>query len=192
MTFLPPSDPTGPLLVKISCQDRAAFRTLYSASAPKLLGVLMRMLGNRAEAEDALQEVFTRIWLNAHKFDPEKGSGMGWLITIARNHAIDRLRIRKPEARRSTGRDGEDGADPVDMLADPAPGVESMLAARGDMQRVVECFGKLERDKSAAVKGAYLEGLSYQDLSDRFNVPLNTMRSWLRRSLLQLRECLGQ
>nr|WP_218132164.1 sigma-70 family RNA polymerase sigma factor [Roseicitreum antarcticum] len=172
-------------------QDRSAFRTLYSASASKLLGVLVRMLGNRAEAEDALQEVFTRIWLNAHKFDPDKGGGMGWLITIARNHAIDRLRTRKPEAQRRTRDDG-DTVDPVDMLADPTPGVEAMLATRGDMQRVVECFGTLEREKSAAVKGAYLEGLSYQDLSERFNVPLNTMRSWLRRSLLQLRECLDQ
>lgn len=191
MTFLPPADPSGPLLAKIATQDRDAFRTLYSASASKLLGVLIRILSNRAEAEDALQEVFTRIWLNAHKFDPGKGSGMSWMITIARNHAIDRLRSRKPEAKRSVGPDG-DGVDPVDLLVDPAPGPEAALESRGDMQRVVECFGQLERDKSAAVKGAYLEGLSYQDLSDRFNVPLNTMRSWLRRSLLQLRECLDQ
>jgi RNA polymerase sigma-70 factor (ECF subfamily) len=182
-------------LSRIAAQDRAAFRALYGAVAPKLLGILLRMLRDRAEAEDALQEVFTRIWLNARKFDPAKGRAMTWLATIARNHAIDRLRAR-PEARGARlesgprpGPDG-DGPDIVDTLPDTRPGAEAQLSARGEMGRVVACFGELPSDRAAAVRGAYLDGLSYADLAARHNVPLNTMRTWLRRALIALRECL--
>lgn len=182
-------------LSRIAAQDRAAFRALYAQVAPKLLGVLLRILRDRAEAEDALQEVFTRIWLNARKFDPAKGRAMIWLLTIARNHAIDRLRAR-PAARGARlesgplrGADG-DGPDLVDTLPDPGPGAEAQLTARGEMGRVVACFGELPPDRAAAVRGAYLEGLSYADLAERHGVPLNTMRTWLRRALIALRECL--
>lgn len=186
------------ILGRIAAQDRAAFRALYAQSAPKLLGVLVRMLRNRAEAEDALQEVFTRIWLNARKFDPAKGRAMSWLVTIARNHAIDRLRAR-PEARGARlesgprrGGDEREGRDIIDTLPDSRPGAEAQLAAKGEMGRVVGCFGELPRDRAAAVRGAYLEGLSYTELAAQYAVPLNTMRTWLRRALITLRECLDR
>ena len=89
-------DPVSELFLRVAAQDRAAFRSVYSATSAKLMGVLLRILANRAEAEDALQEVFTRVWLRAGRFDPAKGAGMTWLVAIARNHAIDRLRSRKP------------------------------------------------------------------------------------------------
>lgn len=148
------------------------------------MGVLLRMLGTRAEAEDALQEVYTRVWVRANRFDPALGRGMNWLIAIARNAAIDRLRARPAPSR--TG----DEADEVDALPDGRPGAEATLIARGEAQRVVDCMDRLEPDRAAAVRGAYLQGQSYQDLAARHNVPLNTMRTWLRRSLLRLRECL--
>ena len=91
-------DGIAALLARCAAQDRAAFRALYSQGAPKLFGLLIRMLGERAEAEDALQEVFTRVWLKAARFDPARGSGMAWLVALARNHAIDRLRARPPAA----------------------------------------------------------------------------------------------
>ena len=197
-TRLTDDDDATAILGRIAAQDRAAFRALYGKAAPKLLGVLVRMLRDRAEAEDALQEVFTRIWLNARKFDPAKGRAMSWLVTIARNHAIDRLRAR-PEARgarmesgpRRSGDDG-DGIDIIDTLPDTGPGPEARLAARGEMGRVVDCFGELPRDRAAAVRGAYLDGLSYADLARQYGVPLNTMRTWLRRALITLRECLDR
>lgn len=174
-------DPLAPLLNRVADQDRAAFQALYSAASAKLFGVLLRIIGNRSEAEDALQEVFTRIWLRANRYDPEKGRVMTWAIAIARNHAIDRLRAR-----------GETQADEgeAEALVDSRPGVEAGLIARGEARRVVECMATLEPDRRAAVQGAYLGGLSYQQLSDQFNVPLNTMRTWLRRSLSRLKECL--
>jgi RNA polymerase sigma-70 factor (ECF subfamily) len=176
-------DPVSKLLLDVAAQDRAAFRAVYSLTASKLMGVLFRILGNRAEAEDALQEVFTRVWLRAGRYDPAKGAGMTWLIAIARNHALDRLRARKPEQ-------SEDGE--ADLVADTAPRAETRLIAAGEARRVNECFETLEPDRAMAVRGAYLDGLSYQDLADRAAVPLNTMRTWLRRSLLKLKECLDQ
>lgn len=171
------------LLLRVAAQDRAAFRSVYSATSAKLMGVLLRILANRAEAEDALQEVFTRVWLRAGRFDPAKGAGMTWLVAIARNHAIDRLRSRKPEQ-------SEDGE--ADLVADSAPGAETRLIAAGEASRVSACFDTLEPDRAEAVRGAYLNGQSYQDLADRYGVPINTMRTWLRRSLAKLKECLDQ
>lgn len=174
-------DPLYPLLSRVAEQDRAAFQALYSAASAKLFGVALRILGNRSEAEDALQEVFTRIWLRANRYDPEKGRVMTWAIAIARNHAIDRLRARSE----SQADEGE-----TEALVDNRPSVEAGLIARGEARRVVECMASLEPDRRAAVQGAYLGGLSYQQLSEQFNVPLNTMRTWLRRSLSRLKECL--
>jgi RNA polymerase sigma-70 factor (ECF subfamily) len=177
-------DPIADLLLRIQKQDRQAFREIYAASSAKLMGVLLRILADRAEAEDALQEVFTRVWLRAARFDASRGRGMTWLISVARNHAIDRLRARAAASSRQTGQ------DQADEIADPRPDVLAALVAQGEARRVVDCFGQLDPDKSAAVRGAYLEGWSYDDLARRFDVPLNTMRTWLRRSLLRLRECL--
>lgn len=171
------------LLGRIAAQDRAAFRSLYHEAGPKLMGVLVRILGTRSEAEDALQEVFTRVWLRAGRFDPSRGAGMTWLVALSRNHAIDRLRARKPE---------QNDDDAAALIADTAPRAEVRLIAKGEARRVSECFDTLEPARADAVRGAYLDGLSYDALALRHNIPLNTMRTWLRRSLLKLRECLEQ
>ncbi|MCF8486684.1 MAG: sigma-70 family RNA polymerase sigma factor [Rhodobacteraceae bacterium] len=176
-------DPVTQMLLGVAARDRAAFRQIYSAASAKLMGVLLRILGNRAEAEDALQEVFTRVWLRADRYDPTKGAAMTWLVAIARNHAIDRLRARKPEQ-------SEDGE--AELVVDRAPRAETRLIAAGEARRVTHCFATLEPDRAEAVRGAYLDGLSYQDLADRYAVPINTMRTWLRRSLAKLKECLDQ
>jgi len=187
------SDPSlDDLLQQVARQDRAAFRAVYGQSAPKLMGVLLRMLGSRDEAEDVLQEVYIRVWRRAAQFDAARGQAMGWLIAIARNAALDRLRAR-PEARgirRADPSNDPDAPDPVAALPALGPEAEGLLAVRGEMARVVDCFGELEPDRARAVQGAYLMGLSYQDLADRYGVPLNTIRTWLRRSLQRLRECL--
>lgn len=174
-------DPIASLLTRIAAQDRAAFRTIYSAASAKLMGVLLRILGNKAEAEDALQEVFTRVWLRANRFDPEKGRGMTWLIAIARNLAIDRLRQRH---------DTVNDEDAMASVADPTPRAENRLIAQGEARRINDCFATLEPDRADALRGAYLTGLSYIDLAARHSVPLNTMRTWLRRSLARLKECM--
>lgn len=173
-------DPVADLITKCAAADRSAFRQLYRTTSAKLMGVLLRMLGERAEAEDALQEVYTRVWLRAGRYDPAKGRGMTWLIAIARNLAIDRLRAR-PEIHSDDG---------LDTVQDASPRAETRLVAQGEAKRMADCFDTLDADKADAVRGAYLNGLSYLDLAARHAVPLNTMRTWLRRSLLKLKECL--
>lgn len=176
-------DPIADLLLKIAVQDRAAFRQIYSDAASKLMGVLLRILGNRAEAEDALQEVFTRVWLRASRYDPVKGRGMTWMIALARNHAIDRLRARRD----TSEEDGE-----MEAVADTTPRAETRLIAQGEARRINICFETLEHDRATALRGAYISGHSYQELAEQFSVPLNTMRTWLRRSLQKLKECMEQ
>jgi RNA polymerase sigma-70 factor (ECF subfamily) len=167
----------------IVLRDRDAFRALYSATSAKLFGVCLRVLSDRAEAEDALQEVYVKIWHKADRFAVTGHSPMTWLITVARNHAIDRVRQRRGEA---------DALDPEAILADPAAGPEAQAIAAGEARRIVECLEELAPDRAAAVKGAYLDGQSYAALAGRFDVPLNTMRTWLRRSLLTLKDCLSR
>ena len=174
-------DPISEMIAGVARGDRAAFRALYDATSAKLFGVLVRILGNRAEAEDALQEVFTRFWLNARRFDAGRGRGMTWLIAVARNHAIDRLRARPART---------DGDEAMALVADGRPGAEAQVIAAGEARRIADCFGTLDPARADAIRGAYLGGLSYEDLSRRHDVPLNTMRSWLRRGLLKLKECL--
>lgn len=170
------------LLARVAAQDREAFRELYHATSAKLYGVALRILGNRTEAEDALQEVFTRIWLRAGRFDPDKGSPMGWMIALARNHSIDIVRTR---------RDQKNDDQSAEELPDLRQSAEESVIAHGEALRILSCLAQLEPEKAQAVRGAYLGGLSYQDLANRYNVPLNTIRTWLRRSLIALRECLA-
>lgn len=169
------------LIVRISMKDRGAFDSLYRQTNAKLFGVCLRVLNNRAEAEEALQEVYIKIWTKADRFAVSDLSPISWLVAVARNHAIDRIRARRqPVADIDTALD----------VADPAAGPEAQAVASGEGQRLHQCLDELEKDRAAAVRGAYLKGESYSELAQRHGVPLNTMRTWLRRSLMKLRECL--
>ncbi|MFN6952056.1 MAG: sigma-70 family RNA polymerase sigma factor [Albidovulum sp.] len=174
-------DPVADLISRVAQADRDGFRMLYRSTSAKLFGVCLRILKERDEAEDAVQEIYTRVWLNARRYDAARARGMTWLIAIARNHAIDRLRSRPAP----TSSD-----DAVAEIADRKPGPEAQVVARGEARRIADCFDRLEPARAAAIRGAYLGGQSYEDLSRQHGVPLNTMRSWLRRGLLKLKECL--
>ena len=171
------------LLARCALRDRQAFRDLYARTSAKLFGVTLRILRDRAEAEEALQEVYVKIWQRADRYVAGGYSPISWLVAVARNHSLDLLRARKPQG------------DDIDLaldVADAQPNPEQAEANRGERARIDHCLGQLEADKADAVRGAYLEGFSYEELSERHKVPLNTMRTWLRRSLLKLRECLSQ
>jgi RNA polymerase sigma-70 factor (ECF subfamily) len=171
------------LIARCALRDRQAFRDLYSRTSSKLFGVTLRILRDRAEAEEALQEVYIKIWQRADRYVAGGYSPISWLVAVARNHSLDLLRARKPQG------------DDIDLaldVADAQPDPEQAEANRGERARIDRCLGQLEADKADAVRGAYLDGFSYEELSERHKVPLNTMRTWLRRSLLKLRECLSQ
>lgn len=169
-------------LVRVGLKDRAAFDLLYDRTSAKLFGVCLRVLGNRAQAEDALQDAYVRIWNKAGMYQVNGLSPMTWLITVARNVAIDRKRRHRVTA-----------ADdlPVD-LRDPTPGAEARVIAQGEQARIAQCMGELDAQKADAVKRAYLGGESYADLADFYDIPLNTVRTWLRRSLISLKDCLSR
>lgn len=168
-------------LLQIGLGDRNAFNSLYDATSAKLFGVCLRILNNRAEAEEILQEAFVRIWQNADRFASNGYSPMTWLITLTRNLAIDRLRTRKAQTE-----DIETQRD----LRDAGPTPEQSAVATSERRQIDHCLDELDDPKAGAVRGAYLDGETYEDLAARYAVPVNTMRTWLRRSLLKLRECL--
>ena len=171
------------LIARTALRDRAAFSALYDATSAKLFGVCLRVLKDRGEAEDALQDVFVRIWHKADSYAVTGHSPMTWLITVARNLSIDRLRARRAPA---------SGIDAAVDLSDGRPGPEAASIAASESRRIAACFDELPSDRAGAVRGAYLDGATYQDLADRYEVPLNTMRTWLRRSLQKLKECLSR
>jgi RNA polymerase sigma-70 factor (ECF subfamily) len=169
------------LLAKIALSDRRAFDRLYENTSAKLFGIAMRILKDRTLAEDALQEIYIRIWQKASSYRPGQQAPMAWLATVARNHAIDVIRANK--------RIHDDIDDHFELKAsDRNPEEEAILS--GERDRIDTCLEALEPQKAEAVVSAYVEGYSYQELADRYSIPLNTMRTWLRRSLASLRECL--
>ena len=175
------ADPISALLSQVGLGNRPAFGQLYDLTSAKLFGVCLRLLRDRAEAEDALQEVFIKIWHNAARFQQAEASPMAWLVAIARNQSIDKLR-----ARRAPALDLDEAFD----VADQGPGPEALAMAGDEKSKIDHCLEQLPDNRAEAVRAAYVEGYSYLELATRFGLPLNTLRTWLRRSLLSLRECL--
>jgi RNA polymerase sigma-70 factor, ECF subfamily len=174
-------DDISKLLARVALRDAQAFDRLYEHTSAKLFGVALRLLRDRAEAEDALQEIYLKVWQRADHYAVSRASAISWLVAIARNHAIDRLRSRSVTV---------DIDDDALAIAEDRPTPEASAIAGSERAKVEDCLGQLESDRAQAVRGAYLDGYSYQELAERFAVPLNTMRTWLRRSLIKLRECL--
>lgn len=171
------------LIAQVALGNRAAFSRLYDATCGKLMAVSLRVSSDRAAAEDAMQEAYVKVWKNAARYRATGHSPMTWLITIARNTAIDQVRADRPD---------HGLADFGDRIAAADPTPEQSALAASEARRVVRCLQELDRDRRAAITGAYLDGRTYKDLSDQFDVPLNTMRTWLRRGLMALRECLSR
>ncbi|CAN5219131.1 sigma-70 family RNA polymerase sigma factor [soil metagenome] len=164
--------------------DRRALEALYSATSAKLLAVCLRILSDRAESEDVLQEVYITVWRRAGSYDSSRAGAMTWLSTVARNRAIDRLRARGPVGRTTT----IDGFD----APDPQPLADLGLETAQTMGRLSLCLDRLEARTAAAIRTAFLEGVTYEALSQSLGAPLGTVKSWIRRGLLRLRGCLEE
>jgi RNA polymerase sigma factor (sigma-70 family) len=172
-------------LARVAVGDRNALQTVYRLTSAKLFAVCLRILGEPAEAEDAMQEVYMTVWRKAAQFDAGLSSPMTWLIAIARNRAIDQLRAR--------GRNRS--MEPIDAatdLPDDAPPADSVLQAAQDQSRLHHCLGRLAGHERATLHGAFFEGNSYEELAERMKVPLGTMKSQIRRAMLKLKACLEQ
>ena len=172
----------GQLLEATACGDRAAFERLYRLTASRLLGVGVRLLRRREVAEDALQEVFVKVWHRAGDYHSERGSVMSWLHTIMRNESFDRLRARRPVSELSDETANTlafEGAGPLDD------------AESDDMaQRVHRCLDDLPETQRRSILLAFFEGLSHSELTATLATPLGTVKSWIRRGLIGLQRCL--
>jgi RNA polymerase sigma-70 factor (ECF subfamily) len=180
-TMQPPSRDIADLIARCALRDRAAFRSLYDRTSAKLFGVTLRILKDRAEAEEAIQDVYVKIWQRADRYIPGNSSPISWLVAVARNHSLDILRARRPAS---------ETIDAALEIPDSGPSPERAAQDSQERGRIEHCLSTLEPDRAEAVRGAYLDGYSYEELATRFAVPLNTMRTWLRRSLIKLKDCL--
>lgn len=170
------------LIASVARGEESAFDRLYDALSPQLFGVALRIVRDRAQAEDVLQEAFTRVWTRAATFDPASGDALAWLYAIVRHGAIDHIR-RAPPARRVEER--YDGW--LENLADPRD-EEGALMAAGSLRH---CLGALDEVTRACIVEAYCAGLSGRELAERHARPENTIKSLLRRGLAALKTCLG-
>jgi RNA polymerase sigma-70 factor (ECF subfamily) len=184
------------VLSRVALGERAAFGTLYRATSAHLFGVILRINPDRAQAEDILQEIYVSIWHAAHGFDPLRSQPMTWLTSIARHRAIDSLRRRKSEVPTvSSHVPADDGEEEVDRLA-AIPGGGSgpleLLQQAADARAVTQCLQRLSAEQQQCVALAYYQGLSHAEVAEHLAQPLGSVKSWLRRALLALKDCLGR
>jgi len=170
-------------LARVADGDQGALQDLYRATSAKLFGVCLRICQDREAAEDVLQQVYIKIWDRAGRFDAGRASPITWLCAIARNTALDWLRANR-------GRDHlpESAASAV---ADTGPLAWEAIASAQDSARIVACLDALDERPRRAIHAAFYDGLTYLQLSHAMAVPLGTLKSWVRRGLLQLKGCLG-
>ena len=169
---------------RVAGGDRAALRLVYAETAAKLFGVCLRILNDRSEAEDVLQDVYLSVWRKASAFDEARASPITWLVAIARNRAIDRVRSG------GVARTRRAPLEAADTVPDPAPIAAETLEAVQENRRLYACLDELELKQSAAIRAAFIDGLTYEELAESQSVPLGTMKSWIRRGLAKLRACL--
>jgi len=162
--------------------DRTALHSLYKETAPQLFGLALRILRNRELAEETVQDSFVLLWNNAHTFDPGRGSAMAWLACIVRNRCIDLIRRR--------GRETPLDPASIERWEDPGSSPADLAALSSDARRLHHCLDELEEAPRKVLKLVYYEGMTYEEVAVHLGVPLGTVKSWVRRSLIRLRGCL--
>ena len=181
---LPPqSDPLADLLAATARGDRQAFAELYRLTRSRLYAIALALLRQQDAAEDVLQETYLAVWRTAGQYQPGRAPVLVWLMAIARHRAIELLRQRR---RRAAEISAEPLADEVLRIPDPQPPLSVDHLAHA----IQECLRRLSADQSQAIGLAFFHGLSHEELAERLQAPLGTIKSWVRRGLLQLKGCL--
>ena len=173
------------LLARCALNDHGAFERLYQHTSPQLFGLVLRIVREEQLARDVLQDGYVKIWNNAGDYRPEKGSPVTWMGSIMRNRAIDLLRRRRSNPVVAVEQD-EIGAFADERALPPD------LAVAGDQNRsaLLACMDRLTESQKQAIGLAYYRGLTHEELAQHLDTPLGTVKSWLRRGLLKLRDCL--
>ena len=171
------------LLARVAQRDADAFAEVYRATSAKLFGIILRILRRRDVADEVLQEVFVKIWDRAADFDPRMASPITWMATIARNRALDEIRRKRPESI-------EDHPELLDMPSGEDSALTNVMRGQ-DGKRLADCLTRLDEQRRQMVVLAYCDGFSRDELAKKYGQPVNTIKTWLRRSLAQLKGCLG-
>ena len=170
------------LLAGVAKGDEASFAELYQATSSKLFAVALRILRSREVAEEVVQEAYFRVWEKAKDFNPEIASPITWMAAIVRNRSLD-------EVRRRVARPFADASELDDIESEDEHPLNAIERGE-DVARLLKCLEGLEPEKKQIVRLAYLDGLSREALAKRFNRPEGTIKTWLHRSLAQLKVCL--
>ena len=189
------------LMSRVALGDRQAFEALYRGSCAQLFGIVLRINGERAQAEEVLQEVFVTVWRVAANFDQRQGQVMTWLTSIARNRAIDSLRRRASEpvtvSRFGTlgpsgGMADDDDDDLLEHQASEDPGPLDLLDRASSRHALERCMEALSGEQRSSLALAYYQGFSHAEVALHLSQPLGTVKSWVRRGLQGLRACLDR
>ncbi|MFN3864784.1 MAG: sigma-70 family RNA polymerase sigma factor [Erythrobacter sp.] len=170
-------------MLRLAAGDSDALEIVYRLTRVKLFGICLRILGDRKEAEDALQDVYVNLWQRADRYDPARASPISWLATFARNRAIDRLRTGKVRA-------GAVGVEQAAPLPDESPLADALLVDAEQTAQIHKCIAGLDERTQSHIRAAFFDGKTYAQLAEQAGVPLGTMKSWIRRGLQRLRACL--
>lgn len=173
------------LLAKCALGDRAAFAQLYEASASKLNGIAYRILNNIDSANEVLQEAFMQIWNNATEYRSDKAQPMTWMASIVRYRAYDRIKYEKRRIEGAQIRADLDNFDSIECSHK-----DGVLLCEMNQQLEV-CLATLETMQRESILMAYYFGYSREEISNQFDAPVNTIKSWLRRGIERLQQCLG-
>ncbi|HEV7307031.1 sigma-70 family RNA polymerase sigma factor [Ensifer sp.] len=163
--------------------DKNALRSIFDREASRLVAIAERIVRRRDLAEEVVQESFIRIWTHAHQYSPDRGSARGWIYAIVRNRALNLLR----DSRR------EFSVEDVDVLRESEQ-VDAVMAAWHKLDRhsrLYHCLAALDETKRHGILMAYVSGYSHGEIAGRLRVPLGTAKSWIRRGLAALRECMA-
>ena len=174
------------LIGRIAQTDRHALAELYDASSSQVFGLVLRLVGDRAAAEEIALDVYTQVWKRASQYDPSRGSASSWLLLIARSRAIDHLRssVRKT-------RDAERPLDPaVAQVSDHSANPEEVVLLQGRRQLVRSALESLDSRKREAIDLAFYSGLTHTEIADRLGLPVGTVKTRIRSGMIRLRELL--
>ncbi|AKJ30258.1 RNA polymerase sigma-e factor sigma-24 [Caldimonas brevitalea] len=180
------------MLARAGLRDRAAFAELYRLSASHLLGVILRIQSRRAQAEEVLQEVYLNIWRAAPGYQAAQSQPMTWLTSIARNRAIDSVRRlqARPQMAEAAAADEEQEIDVTEMYPDPGPGPADLWQQAVAARLLQRCLAGLSAEQQQSLALAYYQGLSHTEVAEQLHAPLGSVKSWVRRGLQALKQCL--
>lgn len=168
--------------------ERSALQRLYEQESPRLLGVVQRIVNDRARAEDIVHDAFIKIWSGAASFDATRGSARGWMFTVARHLALNSVRNR---AREVSMDDDSDSDSHVQTTLEGWQEMGDAFDWRVNPGRVYTCLEQLEPVRRNCIFHAYVDGYSHQQIAQKLGAPLGTVKAWIKRSLASLRECIG-